>query len=206
MEDRTDNPAASTVDAYYWHVNCDANNDSIYGLVYNWAAVMGGYSSSKTVPSGVQGICPNGWHLPSDTEWTILEDYAKMQYQCYYNYYDWELNADLPDTGYAKALAATISWSWQNWDPIACKIAYDQSSNNASGFSAVAAGYAMNGTYQCNGPWFHYNAYFWTASQSDGAGNSDKAYARTMSADGEKVYRMTKMGKANGFSVRCIKN
>jgi uncharacterized protein (TIGR02145 family) len=48
---------------------------STYGVLYNWPATMAGYESSTENPSGVQGVCPAGWHLPSDAEWTELADY-----------------------------------------------------------------------------------------------------------------------------------
>jgi len=55
------------------------NNDpaycDIYGRLYDLETIMNSESSSNTVPSGVQGICPDGWHLPSDAEWTVLTDY-----------------------------------------------------------------------------------------------------------------------------------
>ncbi len=47
-----------------------------YGVLYNWAAVMDGASSSSANPSGVQGVCPPGWHVPSDAEWSQLVDYV----------------------------------------------------------------------------------------------------------------------------------
>ncbi|MFC2101158.1 FISUMP domain-containing protein [Bacteroidota bacterium] len=47
-------------------------NYQTYGVLYNWFAAMNGALSSNSVPSGIQGICPTGWHLPSDAEWTIL--------------------------------------------------------------------------------------------------------------------------------------
>lgn len=50
-------------------------NYSIYGVLYNWPATMNGELSSIVNPSGVQGVCPTGWHLPSDAEWTELTDY-----------------------------------------------------------------------------------------------------------------------------------
>lgn len=50
-------------------------NYNTYGVLYNWAAAMNGEASSDANPSGVQGICPTGWHLPSDAEWTELVDY-----------------------------------------------------------------------------------------------------------------------------------
>lgn len=50
-------------------------NYNTYGVLYNWPAAMAGSGSSSSNPSGVQGICPDGWHLPSDAEWTLLTDY-----------------------------------------------------------------------------------------------------------------------------------
>jgi len=46
------------------------NNDSnvaVYGRLYTWNEAM-----NDSVNEGVQGICPDGWHLPSDAEWTKL--------------------------------------------------------------------------------------------------------------------------------------
>ena len=50
-------------------------NYTTYGVVYNWTAAMAGLASSTTNTSGIQGVCPTGWHLPSDAEWTELTDY-----------------------------------------------------------------------------------------------------------------------------------
>lgn len=44
-----------------------------YGVLYNWRAAINGTSSSNSNPSGINGICPSGWHLPSDAEWCELE-------------------------------------------------------------------------------------------------------------------------------------
>ncbi len=44
------------------------SNYTTYGVLYNWPAAMGGFSSSSSNPSGVQGVCPAGWHLPSEAE------------------------------------------------------------------------------------------------------------------------------------------
>jgi uncharacterized protein (TIGR02145 family) len=48
------------------------NNCAKYGRLYNWETAMDGSPSSKTNPSGVQGVCPSGWHLPSEGEWLKL--------------------------------------------------------------------------------------------------------------------------------------
>ena len=55
--------------------NSSADSCTKYGRLYTWAEVMAGSTSSSTSPSGVQGVCPSGWHVPSDTEWTILTTY-----------------------------------------------------------------------------------------------------------------------------------
>jgi len=47
-------------------------NCTTYGRLYNWTTAMGGSASSTANPSGVQGVCPSGWHLPSKAEWEIL--------------------------------------------------------------------------------------------------------------------------------------
>jgi len=53
---------------YNWNsANCDT-----YGRLYDWATVMAGASSSSSNPSGVRGICPEGWHVPSDAEWASM--------------------------------------------------------------------------------------------------------------------------------------
>jgi uncharacterized protein (TIGR02145 family) len=58
-----------------WYHNDSATNANTYGALYTWAAAMNGEASSSESPSGIQGVCPTGWHLPSDAEWTTLTDY-----------------------------------------------------------------------------------------------------------------------------------
>jgi uncharacterized protein (TIGR02145 family) len=43
-----------------------------YGRLYNWSTAMADSESSDANPSGVQGVCPDGWHLPSEAEWNTL--------------------------------------------------------------------------------------------------------------------------------------
>lgn len=50
----------------------NADTCSLFGRLYTWSEVMDGSSSSNAAPSGVRGICPEGWHVPSDAEWSML--------------------------------------------------------------------------------------------------------------------------------------
>jgi len=51
------------------------SNYKTYGVLYNWSAAMARSKSSKANPSRIQGVCPKGWHVPSDAEWNQLTDY-----------------------------------------------------------------------------------------------------------------------------------
>ncbi len=48
-----------------------------YGSYYTWAAATNNQSSTSN-PSEVQGVCPDGWHIPSDEEWKQLEKFLGM--------------------------------------------------------------------------------------------------------------------------------
>jgi uncharacterized protein (TIGR02145 family) len=57
----------------YWFVyNDEETKRDTFGLLYTWATAMNSLASTNANPSGIQGICPNGWHLPSNSEWTQL--------------------------------------------------------------------------------------------------------------------------------------
>ena len=43
-----------------------------YGRLYKWAIALQNASPSNSLPSGVTGICPVGWHIPADSEWSVL--------------------------------------------------------------------------------------------------------------------------------------
>jgi uncharacterized protein (TIGR02145 family) len=59
-----------TVRAYCWYNDDEATYKNLYGALYTYAAATNGDNSG----SEVQGVCPTGWHLPSDAEWTALTD------------------------------------------------------------------------------------------------------------------------------------
>ena len=54
--------------------NSDENNAicDTYGRLYKWTTAMAGSASSTANPSGVRGVCPSEWHLPSSAEWNAL--------------------------------------------------------------------------------------------------------------------------------------
>jgi uncharacterized protein (TIGR02145 family) len=75
---RTTHYADGTPVSIYYSANNNSANDESYGLLYDWATMMNGTETSSANPSGVLGICPSGWHIPSDAEWKTLETYLGM--------------------------------------------------------------------------------------------------------------------------------
>jgi len=69
-----DDPNVTTDMCY----NNSADNCKKYGRLYDWYTAMGGAPSSSAFPNGVRGVCPAGWHIPSDAEWTELTNYVGL--------------------------------------------------------------------------------------------------------------------------------
>ena len=112
------------------------DNYATYGVLYNWTAAMDGEASSTTNPSGIQGVCPAGWHLPSDAEWTELTDYLGGESVA---------GGKLKETG-------TTHWASPNTD-----------ATNETGFTALPGGYRFsNGTFDHIGNY----GLWWSATES----------------------------------------
>ena len=183
---------ASFTTAYRYYPDDSSANVSDYGYLYNWAAVMNGSASSDANPSVVQDICPDGWHVPSDAEWTELTNYVKSQSQYVCGDYTGNI---------AKALASEEGWYSYYYGE--CAVG-NPDANNATGFSARPAGYyevVCFDNYFDNYRYFGYDAYFWSATQSD----SGNAYFRYLSYLSALVYRYDTT-KDYGYSVRCVRN
>jgi uncharacterized protein (TIGR02145 family) len=70
--------------AAYCFPNGNSSNKNEYGLLYTWPAAMGATSDNSAIssdlkPSGVQGACPDGWHIPSKDEWRELTSFVEME-------------------------------------------------------------------------------------------------------------------------------
>ncbi|MBI5217468.1 MAG: fibrobacter succinogenes major paralogous domain-containing protein [Bacteroidia bacterium] len=120
---------------YYFDYANTPSNTATYGKLYTWAAAMNGAASSAANPSGVQGVCPTGWHLPSDAEWTQLTDY---------------LGGGSVAGGKMKE-AGTTHWNSPN-----------TGADNSSGFSALpGGGRSSYGTFYSVGDY----GYWWCSTE-----------------------------------------
>ncbi|MCX6245298.1 MAG: hypothetical protein NTU98_11410 [Bacteroidetes bacterium] len=105
------NQANNSIIEKYCYDNNDANCNT-YGGLYQWDEAM----QYSTTP-GVKGICPTGWHLPTDAEWTTLTTF---------------LGGEAIAGGKMKE-AGTTHWSSPNTN-----------ATNSSGFTALPGGYLNN--------------------------------------------------------------
>jgi uncharacterized protein (TIGR02145 family) len=132
MAENLDYAAAGSICYGNTSGNCDT-----YGRLYDWATIMQGADSSSATPSGVQGICPKGWHVPSYDEIVKLIMFV----------------------GGKSGLAGSelrASTTWLN----------NGGGTNTSGFAAVGAGdYALNSTTKFEN--IGLATYFWTSTTVD---------------------------------------
>lgn len=169
-------------DKAFCYYNYNANKESdTYGALYNWTAAMNGQKISKNSTIGVQGVCPEGWHLPSDQEWKQLEMNLGMD--------QYEVNGSRwRGTDEGSKLKESGSEHWNCPNTVA---------SNESGFSALPGGFCYSlSLFEGIG----IRTFFWTSSSTylDG-------WYRSVNCEIEAIYRDTQ-DKKFGFSVRCVKD
>jgi uncharacterized protein (TIGR02145 family) len=180
--DQTNN---STLEKYCY--NNDAANCATYGGLYQWAEAVQyqNGASNTTSPSpaftgNVRGICPTGWHLPSDAEYCTLTTFLDATVNC--GAFGWSGT----DAG-GKMKSTSGLWTSPN-----------NGSTNSSGFSALPGGYrTTTGAFNSIGIY----TYFWSSSESSSTG----AINRYLFYNASNIYR-TNSNKSSGFSARCIKD
>ena len=107
--------------------NNNASNVATYGRLYNWYTV-----------DDSRGLCPSGWHVPTDGEWTELKDYITFQ-------------------GFAGMEGTALKSTWEWFE--------GGNGTDDFGFSALPVGYRdLNGFFYDNG----YFGLWWSSSPSGG--------------------------------------
>lgn len=176
----------TSVTAYCANGNCD--NTSTYGCVYTWSTLVRGSSGSESNPSGIQGICPNGWHVPSAPEFEELFNYvnSKAEYRCD------------GDSSVAKALSSSKGWKDSGTE---CYAGVAGGNENATGFSALPAGAYMDYFLAKGYEAFRESARFWTATSLD-------AYSYYYALDNNeyKMYISVIINEFSRLSVRCVRD
>jgi uncharacterized protein (TIGR02145 family) len=164
----------NTTSGAYAIYNNDPVNDGLYGKLYNHYAV-----------TDSRGLCPTGWHVPSDGEWNLLVKYL-------------DPNADTLCGGCTASSIAGGSLKSTAMQPTPGGWNTPNSgATNSSGFTALPGGFGSN-----NGGFTNvtYVGYWWSSSVVSGS----TAWVRNSYYDSSGIDRAT-TNRADGFSVRCLK-
>jgi uncharacterized protein (TIGR02145 family) len=191
---------SSTTIGYWYYPMNQAEYMSTYGLLYNWKATMHGATSSNSNPSGVQGVCPDGWHVPSDAECTQLLNYVRGQSQ------NWCGGDSLQ---FGKSLAATVGWDYYVSD--SCTVGNTNlSTNNATGFGALPAGfYNPSAAYTVGSSYggLGYVTFYWSSTGTYSSyGYYDIYYLGLHSNDVSVIHHDVMDTDGEAHSVRCVKD
>ncbi len=177
---RNGDPIPNVTDGSAWTslttpAYCNYNNNpgigSQYGALYNYYT---------TVDS--RGLCPTGWHVPTDAEWTTLINFLGGESSA---------GAKMKEVGVSQDWPDPSILSLQHWQ------APNTGATNESGFTAFAAGFRSEylGSFESIGG----DCFFWSSQEN----NAINAFYRTLSKVNTSATKGNR-NKANGYSVRCI--
>jgi uncharacterized protein (TIGR02145 family) len=142
------------------------SNYETYGVLYNWPAVNSG------------GICPSGWHVPSDGEWTQLVDFLG-----------------------GESVAGVAMKSTSGWNE------YNGSSGgtNSSGFTGLPGGIYSIGLFHSNGAYGYFWTGSLNGYITGGNGSWWTSWSRRLGWSGSDAFRNFSFNDS-GFSARCIQD
>jgi len=167
----------------YCYADLESNCD-IYGGLYQWRELMN-YTYTGGSPIHIQGICPAGWHVPSDAEWCLMEVHLDPTVTC--SSTGWNGT----NAGGKLKEAGTTHW-----------VSPNTGATNSSGFTALPGGdrYTDGNFYGLTTA-----ASFWTDTEY----NATNAWDHGLSSESQQVYRgFAYKGPPGSFglSARCIKD
>jgi uncharacterized protein (TIGR02145 family) len=162
--------------------NNEEDSCNIYGGLYEWMEAM-----QYDVTEGAQGICPDGWHIPTDNEWKILEGTVDSEYGVGNSEWD-NTGYRGQDAGGKLKEAGTSHWASPN-----------TGATNESGFTGLPGGLR---DHQDGSLWDSPNTgNFWSSTEE----NASQSWYRVLAA--YHVYVTRYYGNNfYGFSVRCLQD
>ena len=148
---------------YSWCPDNEQENCKKYGRLYTYYTLMKIHDVSadsiNTVQTEIQGICPEGWHVPSDSDWNVLLSYVGRKYERGLDMY-------YIDAGFY--LKSINGW--------------DGSGMDAYGFNVLNAGYIETNIY------YSWRTLFWASSRTAyifTSGNRNATFAKNYLQQGQ---------------------
>jgi len=169
----------------YWF-DYDDNPDisAEYGRLYTWSAAMNGIHGPNF--SMIQGICPTGWHVPTDGEWQTLEIFLGMS-----PYAAEQINWRGTNEGGKLKESGISHWLYPN-----------VAATNESGFTALPGGADGDVGFSY---YLQFDGYWWTATPYSDYPPFYVILDRLLDFDASSIYKGT-INRGIAHSVRCLKN
>jgi len=187
---RDGTPIPQVTDATQWSnlttgAWCYYDNDPTKGKLYNWYAVAGIHDNDPNTPN--KEFAPLGWHVPTDAEWTTLEEHLIANG---YNY-------DGTTTGNKIAKSMASNTGWNNSTNVG-GVGNNQNQNNSSAFNAVPDDDRFsNGIFDDD----NFDATFWSSSSS----GIEESWYRVLNNGWNYLGRLSR-NIQSGYSVRLLKD
>ncbi|SHM07100.1 fibrobacter succinogenes major paralogous domain-containing protein [Fibrobacter sp. UWB7] len=170
-----------------------------YGRLYLWSAAIDsvywanqglvcGYAKLCSFTNRVKGVCPDGWHLPTQNEWIELANNVDPNQSSI-----WNTQRDFENSA-SEELRSTSGWFNNGYTP-------EPNGKDTYGFSAMPAGGRVE---NCGGNGFCYEkelAYFWSVDNEDYF-----AYDMRLSSGFKYASILGGQYKKDAYSVRCVKD
>jgi uncharacterized protein (TIGR02145 family) len=147
-------------------------NYETYGVLYNWPAVM------------AEGICPSGWHIPSDGEWQTMEISLGMT------------EAEAASEGPRGSPVGNYLKSSTGWDSTKT---WSGNGSDSVGFTGLPAGFASTGGFT----YTEIIAVWWSATEVD---SGQESYWKRILWDSSDAVVREGNWVGDGFSARCVRD
>ena len=200
---------SSTAPQYYVMFDSDIKTDlgkaylKAYGAYYNLpAALQGETALGEDETRNIKGVCPDGWHIPSQKEWQTLSKYVLDSGMAAIM-----SDGQVDETAIAKALASTTMWMLPEYteiEPQPTWVGVEMEKNNATLFNGLPIGFRA-----CAGDedWMHsaYSAGWWSSTAGVQMGPEFGITVR-MWSDLHTFVTNAEFNPGVGLPVRCIKD
>jgi len=168
----------SVIEKYCY--NNEQDSCTKYGGFYQWWEMM-----QYTTQQGAQGICPSGWHLPTDEEWKVLEGAVDSQYGI--GDHEWDIGVDIRGFDAGTNLKSPSGWY------------YEGNGTDLFGFSGLPGGsrgyVGIFGQIGIQGCW-------WTSTES----YDYNWWYHSLAYCSQEVNRDYFGAEGNSYSVRCLRD
>jgi uncharacterized protein (TIGR02145 family) len=189
------NSNTSNTNRYYYEAYGNADSTKKYGYLYNWAAAVNcsnAVNNSDINFEMAQGICPTGWHVPTNGDWVTMETFLNGGTSLDYGTLNKYLGTFAGKLACGDWSVSGVSQDYTTSTPGNHNYLY----RNSTGFSALPVDESQN--------FFGNRARFWTSTNGSTKPQTYTKISRWLFRNNQGI-RYAVDAADNKFSVRCVR-